>query len=503
MALSLNLSHISYSYPHSPEPAIHDLSAAFDAGWTGIVGANGCGKTTLARIACGLIDPDEGTVSPSLSFALCAQETATEPDGLFDFACDYAAYARRLRAILRIDDDMPWRFDELSCGERKKIQVATALWMQPELLVLDEPTNHVDAACRGELQKALAEYRGIGILISHDRPLLDALVSRCLCFEDGKALIRRGTYADARKQGEIERCSSKKAREQAKSKLAATLAEQERRKHHAARTASRLSARNLNEHDADGRARRNLAKVSGQDGKAGLLAARIGERALKARAALDAAYVAKRYEGSLRFNASPCPRKTLVRLEACRIPCGNGSLVVPETFIGPSERIGIQGANGTGKSTLVRHLMATLSHMPSDAPETLFVPQELDDRQKRAAVEAVERMGSAERGHILSIVAQLDSDPMRILSGALASPGEARKLLIACGIAREPALIVMDEPTNHLDIHAVEALEKALADFDGALVLVSHDGMFLRTTCESIITLEKRDGETVCTPSRR
>lgn len=112
-------------------------------------------------------------------------------------------------------------------------------------------------------------------------------------------------------------------------------------------------------------------------------------------------------------------------------------------------------------------------------------------------------MGSAERGRILSIVAQLDSDPMRILSGALASPGETRKLLIACRIAREPALIVMDEPTNRLDIHAVEALEKALAAFDGTLVLVSHDDVFLHATCESIITLEKREGEPACTLSRR
>ena len=97
-----------------------------------------------------------------------------------------------------------------------------------------------------------------------------------------------------------------------------------------------------------------------------------------------------------------------------------------------------------------------------------------------------------DRGRVLSMVAQLNSDPDRILEGGRTSPGELRKLMLAEGILRHPALIVMDEPTNHLDLHSTEALERALAAYPGALVLVSHDRRFL-SACTSR-TWEVRDG---------
>lgn len=111
---------------------------------------------------------------------------------LYDFACDYGDEARRLRERLGIGDDMPWRFSRLSCGEQKKIQVAVALWRSPDLLVLDEPTNHVDAACKAQLIEVLRGFKGVGLLVSHDRGLLDELASSCLMCEFGVWTMRPG-----------------------------------------------------------------------------------------------------------------------------------------------------------------------------------------------------------------------------------------------------------------------------------------------------------------------
>ncbi|MFR4802070.1 MAG: ATP-binding cassette domain-containing protein [Eggerthellaceae bacterium] len=196
----LTLSHITYTYPQAAEAALRDVSATFDAGWTAVIGDNGCGKTTLARIACGLVRPDEGTVSARLPFAYCEQDPRIEPATLYDFACDFAPDAVRLRSTLEIPDDAPWRFDSLSGGEQKKLQIAAALWSRPELLVLDEPTNHVDAACCERILAALRGFSGIGILISHDRSLIDSLPRQCLCFENGVAIMRPGTYGEAFEQ---------------------------------------------------------------------------------------------------------------------------------------------------------------------------------------------------------------------------------------------------------------------------------------------------------------
>ena len=109
----------------------------------------------------------------------------------------------------------------------------------------------------------------------------------------------------------------------------------------------------------------------------------------------------------------------------------------------------------------------------------LDIPQEVDAATREQVLARVAALPDAELGRVLSCVAQLNSDPDRILEGGRTSPGELRKLMVALGALDAPALIIMDEPTNHLDLHSVQALERAMAAFPGALVLVSHDERFL------------------------
>ena len=179
----------------------------------------------------------------------------------------------------------------------------------------------------------------------------------------------------------------------------------------------------------------------------------------------------------------------LLRLEAAELPMGERTLVFPQLFIGRSDHIGLVGDNGSGKTTLVKHLMA---QMP-DGVRVLYIPQEPTDGQQEEARERLAKLASAERGRVLSIVAQLNSEPERVLEGDAISPGEMRKLMLALGILDSPELIIMDEPTNHLDLGSTEALERVLAAFPGALLLVSHDAALLEATTDITWRIDESD----------
>ena len=485
--MQLVLSNVTYAYPAAAEAVLRGVTATFPAGWTGIVGDNGCGKTTLALVACGLIAPDHGSVSPRLVCAYCAQDATRPPDNLCDFALSFDTDAIRLRRELEIDDAWPWRYDTLSGGQQKRLQVACALWAAPDVLAVDEPTNHVDATTRRAITGALARFPGVGLVVSHDRELLDALCSACLFMAGGAATMRPGTYTQAASQAALERSSAIHARDVARREQARIEREARRRRDEAARTQAKRSARGLARADSDAREKRARFVVSGQDGRAARLSARMEARLERSEAQSAAAFVEKRYEADIWLDVTPSRRRVLLRMGPDTIALGDAELAVGALHVSNTDHIGLVGDNGCGKTTLVRKIVGLL---PASL-RLLYVPQEPDERERVACLDALAGLGPRPRGRVLSIVAQLNSDPERLLAGGEVSPGELRKLMLALGIVSRPELIIMDEPTNHLDLGSIEALERVLASYAGALLLVSHDAALVSAATDICWRIER------------
>ncbi len=176
--INLRFAGVFFSYDTSIEAVLTDVNVSFNNGWTGIVGPNGVGKTTLAKLAAGLLSPDSGSIIKSNDYLCglyCEQTTEFIPEFANDFFSSGDNESGKLKSILGIHDDWFERWNSLSHGERKRVQIAIMLWKAPDILVLDEPTNHLDSDTTTLISDALYSYEGIGLLISHNRELLDKL----------------------------------------------------------------------------------------------------------------------------------------------------------------------------------------------------------------------------------------------------------------------------------------------------------------------------------------
>lgn len=475
--MQLELSNISYTYPNAATPAISGVNVVFPEGWTGIIGDNGCGKTTLAHIASHLLAPDEGHVRPRLFSAYCEQDTTRMPSNLFEAASDWSREGRIIRTQLYLEDEWFWRYETLSGGQQKRIQIACALMEQPDVLVMDEPTNDLDSETRTIVKNALHSFTGIGLLISHDRGLLDELVSQCLIFENGKPVLRPGGYAKAVRQAASEHAAALKERETVRKEMKRLSAEAERRSQEAARQKTKRSKRHVDKKDSDARERIGRAIVSGKDGIAGRRSATMTQRLERTSDSLEGMGVTKRYAHEMRANGTTSKAKRVAHVEASLLQAGTFTLRIPELWIGPVDHVVLTGRNGTGKSLLVRQV---LDSVPENI-QTAFIPQEVGNAERTALLATLKECSSQERGTILTAIARLNSDPERILAGDELSPGEFRKLLLAVQLLQDPSFLVLDEPTNHLDIGSIEALQKMLVTFPGAVLLVTHDAAMAET----------------------
>ena len=412
------------------------------------------------------------------------------------FFASHTASAIRLRNELALNIEMLDRWETLSMGERKKIQIAAALFDPPGVLCLDEPTNHLDAAARCELLTALRPYRGVGLLVSHDRELINTLCSDCLFLRPGSARLRAGGVSDGLAEERAERETNHRELEKLKSEAKKAKKELQRRREKEQKSANADSKRKLDRHDRDGKGRIDAARVSSRAGKAAELAGAQKKTLDRREMALNNLEYQKSPKLGLSIPYGDYSRRDLLlQLEPGRIVMGAKSLEWQELELASHDRVAVTGANGAGKSSFLHHILPLLRLEPE---QILFMPQELNAADQQRITTELELLNRNEYSKVMSVVASLGSLPERVKGTTQPSPGEWRKLFFGLGVLRGINLIVMDEPTNHLDLPSIEYLEAALRDCSTALVLVSHDAAFLGNTCS--INWEIAVGAMFCWP---
>jgi ATP-binding cassette subfamily F protein 3 len=471
---------------------LSDVDLALHAGYRiGVVGRNGAGKSSLFAALMGEIEPDRGDIDlpGKARIASVAQETPHLPDPALDFvlsgdAAVHAAVQAEANAFAAEDweavAEAHHRLEELngydasaragrllhglgfpadthakpvadfSGGWRVRLNVARALMTPSDLLLLDEPTNHLDLDAVVWLEEWLKRYPGTLLVISHDREFLDNVTTHTLHLHEGRAKLYVGGYTDFERQ----RAEHLRLQQIAHEKEQAERA-------HLQKFIDRFKAKASKAKQAQSRMKR-LAKLAGTE-------AVRAERALH----ID-------FPEPLRLPNS------LLSLHDVDAGYGEDAKILSNVNFGleAGDRIGLLGPNGAGKSTLVKTLVGELAPM---AGERKAHP---DLRIGYFAQHTVESLvaGTTPLDHLRTLAPDVQNQELRDFLGKWQFPGdrafevidtfsggEKARLALALIAYRKPNLLLLDEPTNHLDLDMREALAEALSDFDGAIVMVSHD----------------------------
>jgi ATP-binding cassette subfamily F protein 3 len=465
----------------------------------GLTGANGAGKSSLLELLLGRLQADSGEVEidQGLVIAHVAQETPVGSGSAADFVIDgdseyrelelrlktldavresaafgdaqsrfesiggYAAAARSARLLNGLGfsaEQQQARVDELSGGWRARLALARALMCRSDLLLLDEPTNHLDLEAVIWLQQWLSMYQGTLILISHDREFLDEVVDHVLHIENGNALLYSGNYS----------------------------AFESRRAEHLAQMQSQREKQ-----------LREIARIQG-------FVDRFRAKATKARQVQSRMKALSRMEliaqahvdSALSFSFSPPEKlpRTLLTLESVTVEYGSRVVLkgVDLTFVA-GDRVGLLGPNGAGKTTLIKTMAGEIQPVggqrtpSSETTIGYFAQHSLE--QLNPAASALDHLLRRDRRtperELRSFLGRFAFTGERVLDPVgTFSGGERARLALALLVHLKPNLLLLDEPTNHLDIDMRFSLAKALQDFPGAIVLVSHDRFMLRSVVD-------------------
>ncbi len=464
---SLRMQRVSFAYAGGAH-VLSNLELSFVPGWTGIVGANGAGKSTLLLLAAGQLTPTHGTVPVEPAGArvvYCSQAVEHLAPSIRALAEATERQARRVMGQLKLDPLALTRWPTLSPGERKRWQIAAALTREPDVLLLDEPTNHLDAEGAGWLSRALERFHGVGVVVSHDRSLLEALTQRTVRLRQGRATLYAGAYGAAKQAWEAEareQAAGWRREKEAVERRTAVLAQA---RHRRAEVQRARSGKHLDRHDSDSRTLGAKFRIESAEKRAGR-SVQVARAVLEsAQEKLDAVSFPVELGRDIAVRCERPPRHWLIRPEGER------------AGVTRDDRLWLVGPNGAGKSTLL-HDWVRRWELPR--ARLLFLPQELTEQERREVLEHVRALPPDERGAVLSLLAALGVDPGAALQSSLPSLGEARKLQMALGLGTGAWALFLDEPTNHLDLPSIERLEQALRAYPGTLVAATHDARFAR-----------------------
>ncbi len=467
----------------------------------GVTGVNGCGKSSLFALLCGELTADAGeaTFPKDWMLAHVAQETPADPRAALEYVLDGDGELRAVQSALRAAEcandgqrlaelhaqfdliggyDAPSRAARLlhglgflpgqehqsvasfSGGWRMRLNLARALMCRSDLLLLDEPTNHLDLEAVIWLEAWLKSYRGALLLISHDRDFLDGVCTHVLHVEQGAVNMYNGNYSA------FERLRAARLAQQQ-----AVHARQQREVAHMQRFIERFKAK-------ASKARQAQSRV----------------KALERMELVAAVNADSPFTFQLQTpDALPHP---LLQLKEVSVGYGHTpTLSNIKLSLAPGDRIGLLGVNGAGKSTLIKLLAGEMTplcgeRLPAQALRIGYFAQH--------QVEQLNVQWSALE-HLRHSHPQVPDQVLRDYLGSFAfagdmattpvapfSGGEKARLVLALLVYQKPNLLLLDEPTNHLDLQMRDALALALQDFEGAMVMVSHDRYMLRSTTDRL-----------------
>jgi ABC transport system ATP-binding/permease protein len=438
-----------------------------------LIGRNGAGKTTLLRLIAGQIEADKGrrSIQPGTKIVMLEQDPFfTGFDTLMDFALSGkdAPQRHEVEAIAgQLGIDMSRKADNASGGERRRASLARALASEPDLLLLDEPTNHLDLAAIDWLEDWLSRYKGAFVAISHDRTFLKRLTNATLWLDRGA--LRRKEIGFGGYEAWMEAIYAEEAR--AADKLDAKL---------------KLEAHWL-ERGVTARRKRNQGRL-----------AKLWEMRAQRAAMLNPQGAAK-----LALGTDDVKTKAVIVADKVFKKFGERTIIKDFTLrITRGDRIGVVGANGAGKTTLLKLLTGELQ--PDGGTVTLAKTLDgvvIDQQRSLMSANKSVRDVLAEGGdwidvrgvrkHIQGYLKDFLFEPGLVDAkvGTL-SGGERSRLLLAREFARKSNLLVLDEPTNDLDLETLDLLQEVIADYDGTVLIVSHDRDFLDRTVTVTLGLD-------------
>lgn len=471
----INVEHISKLY--GDKLVLEDLSCSVDEGdKIGIIGINGTGKSTLLRIIAGEEEADEGKIifSNGLTVGWLGQNPEFDEDSsILKYVCEgkkieedygYESDAKAMLTVLELE-----QFDEkiknLSGGQKKRAALCKVLLQKPDILILDEPTNHLDNKMSDWLENYLRSFRGVLLMVTHDRYFLDKVTNHIWEVDGGKVY-----YYDENYSGYLERKAEREERQLAS----------ERKRQSILRNEVKWVMRG-----ARARSTKQKARL---------------ERFEQLKA-MDSPKTAKQMEmGSV---GTRLGKKTI---EVYDISKAYGDKVLFEHFsyiFKRFERIGFVGHNGCGKSTLMK-ILSNLESVDSGSiewGETIrigYFAQECEIMDERQRVidyikDAAEYVRTSEG--LVSASKMLErflfSSDMQYTPIAKISGGERRRLYLLKVLMQSPNVLILDEPTNDLDIATLRVLEEFLDEFAGIVITVSHDRYFLDRTVDRIAAFEE------------
>ena len=470
----INVEHISKLY--GDKMILEDLSCSVDEGdKIGIIGINGTGKSTLLRIIAGEEEADEGKIifSNGMTIGWMGQNPEfDEESSILKYVCEgkkieddygYESDAKAMLTVLELEN-----FDEkiknLSGGQKKRAALCKVLLQKPDILILDEPTNHLDNKMSDWLENYLKSFRGVLLMVTHDRYFLDKVTNHIWEVEGGKVY-----YYDENYSGYLERKAEREERELAS----------ERKRQSILRSEVKWVMRG-----ARARSTKQKARL---------------ERFEQLKA-MDSPKTAKQVEmGSV---GTRLGKKTIELYDVSKA-YGDKVLFKHFSYIFKRfERIGFVGHNGCGKSTLMK-ILADLEQADSGAiewGETIkigYFAQECEVMDERERVidyikDAAEYVRTSEG--LVSASKMLErflfSSDMQYTPIAKISGGERRRLYLLKVLMQSPNVLILDEPTNDLDIATLRVLEDFLDEFAGIVITVSHDRYFLDRTVDRIAAFE-------------